>query len=93
MSNGLMPAGTYEFTADGKMMNGLTFEENGDIVFYENGKPIYAGVVQDKDGNFYYINSSKKAVKNCTYTIYATMTNDLVPAGTYTIDAEGKLVF
>ena len=93
MSNGLMPAGTYEFTADGKMKNGLTFEENGDIVFYENGKPIYAGVVQDKDGNFYYINSSKKAVKNCTYTIYATMTNDLVPAGTYTIDAEGKLVF
>ncbi len=93
MSNGLMPAGTYEFMADGKMKNGLVFEDNGDIAFYKDGKPIYAGVVQDKDGNFYYINSSKKAVKNCTYTIYPAMTNDLVPAGTYTFDADGKLVF
>ncbi len=92
MSNGLMPAGTYEFMADGKMKNGLVFEENGDIAFYKNGKAIYAGVVQDADGNYYYINSTKKAVKNCTYTIYAAMTNGLLPAGTYTFDADGKII-
>ena len=92
MAHGLLPAGTYQFAADGKLKIGLVFEDNGDIVFYENGQTIYAGLVQDAEGNFYYINSTRKAVKNCKYTISAAMTNGLMPAGTYTFDAEGKMV-
>ena len=131
-TNGLLPAGKYEFGADGKMINtpeiepeqpdtpvvpdpepeqpdpepeqpdpkpeqpevknGLVKDEDGNIRYYENGVAIYKGLAQDENGNYYYINSSKKAVKNCTYSIGASKTNGLLPAGKYVFDAEGKMI-
>ena len=97
-SNGLVPEGTYSFGPDGKMiielpdetLQGLVIEANGDVRFYENGVAVYKGLVQDGEGNYYYINSSKKAVKNCTYGV--TKTNDLLPVGAYAFDADGKMI-
>ena len=100
-ANGLLPAGTYHFGPDGKMIdppvnpdvkNGLVFEDNGDICFYDNGVVQYKGLVRDADGNYYYINSYKKAVKDCTYAISAARTNGLLPAGTYHFGPDGKMI-
>ena len=106
-ANGLLPAGTYEFGADGKMIleteepnpeepavkNGLYTDEDGEIRYYVDGVATYAGLVQDEEGNFYYINSTKKAVKNCTYTIGTSKANGLLPAGTYEFGADGKMIY
>ncbi len=92
-TNGLLPAGTYTFGADGKlvMKQGVVVEENGDIRYYKDDVAIYAGLVQDTDGSYYYISGSDlKAVKNCTK--YITYTNGLLPAGTYTFGADGKMI-
>jgi glucan-binding YG repeat protein len=104
-TNGLLPAGTYTFDAEGKMMNppaeepevpvvkeGLVKDDDGEIRFYKNGVAIKAGLVQDAEGNYYYINSTLKAVKNCSYAFSTAMGNGLLPGGTYQFDAEGKLI-
>ncbi|MBE5869210.1 MAG: hypothetical protein E7293_09730, partial [Lachnospiraceae bacterium] len=46
---------------------GLVLEKDGSVRYYVNGAATRAGLVQDSEGNYYYINSSLKAVKNCTY--------------------------
>jgi len=72
--------------------NGLVFDSDGNIRYYVNGVATRAGLVQDSLGNYYYINSSMKAVKNCTYGFNSTMSNGLLPAGTYKFDANGKMI-
>ena len=114
-TNGLLPAGKYEFDETGKMIleeepevtptptptptpeepevkNGVYTDEDGEIRYYEDGVAVYAGLVQDAEGNYYYINSAKKAVKNCTYSIGEPKTNGLLPAGKYEFDEAGKMV-
>ncbi len=99
-TNGLLPAGTYSFGADGKMIieevpevkNGLHTDEDGEIRYYVEGVATYAGLVQDAEGNYYYINSTKKAVKNCKYGIGEAKTNGLLPAGIYEFGADGKMI-
>ena len=93
LSNGLVPNGSYYFGADGKMVmskNGLSLDDDGYIRYYKADVPVYAGLVQDADGNYYYINSSLKAVCNTNY--YVSKTNDLLPAGEYTFGADGKMI-
>ena len=113
MANGLLPAGTYKFGADGKMINppvqpeepdvpevpeeptvknGLVVDADGEIRYYVNGVATRAGLVQDAEGNYYYINSTLKAVKNCTYAFSDAMANGLLPAGTYKFGADGKMI-
>ena len=75
-----------------EVKNGLYTDEDGEIRYYVDGVATYAGVVQDEDGNLYYINSTKKAVKNCTYGISAGRTNGLIEAGTYEFGADGKMI-
>ena len=96
-TNGLLPAGAYNIDADGKIA--VTFLDNdgkliekadGEIVYFENGEAQYKGVVQATDGSYYYVNSTKKAVKSQTYFI--TKTNGLIPAAEYTIGADGVIV-
>ena len=72
--------------------NGLCRDADGEIRYYVNGEEIYAGLVKDEEGNYYYINSTLKAVKNCTYGIGAARTNGLLPAGEYSFDADGKMI-
>ena len=94
-TNSLMPAGTYTFDADGKMVietpstkNGL-IEENGDLYYYVDGVKTHRGLIQVY-GAYYYINSSCKAVKDCDY--YVSNTNDLMAKGTYHFGTDGKMV-
>ena len=90
-TNDLLKAAKYTFDAEGKLMKleGLHEDQNGDLCYYVDYVKSYAGLVE-VDGNFYYIASDLKAVKNCTY--YVTKTNNLKPAGYYTFDADGKMV-
>ena len=92
-SNGLLPTGKYNFDADGKMIikHGVVIDDDGEIRYYVNNKVTYAGLVKDYQGNYYYISGSTlTAIKNTTR--YITFTNDLLPAGTYTFGADGKMV-
>ena len=102
-TNDLLPAGFYNFGADGKMTdapivtpepepepgekNGIV-EENGELYYYVNGVKTYAGLIQI-DGDYYYVNSSCKVVTNQRYWI--SKTNDLLPAGFYNFGADGKM--
>ena len=75
--------------------NGLCdaiFAGKTEKVYAQNGICIRAGLVQDAEGNYYYINSSLKAVKNCTYAFSDAMANGLLPAGTYKFGADGKMI-
>ncbi len=73
------------------MKNGLVHDEDGEIRYYVNGVATRAGLVQDVDGNYYYINSTLKAVKNCTYAFSDAMANGLMPGGTYHFDENGVM--
>ena len=86
-ANGLLPAGTYIFGADGKLQL-----KNGFI----DGRYYIDGVMQANlglikvDGDYYYIHGNG-AVQVGTFYVNAGKTNGLLPAGTYTFDADGKL--
>lgn len=99
-SNGLINTdGYYNFGSDGKLLNppteddmkktGLIRDFDGEVRLYQNGRATYGGLVKDSAGNYYYINSSLIAVRSCSYTI--SKTNDLLPAGTYNFDKDGKM--
>jgi len=78
------------------------FDENGHMVYNTvvNGAfygatgeaPDYAGVVQDNEGNLYYVGGIHGAVrKSATFTIGASKTNGLCAAGKYTADQSGVI--
>lgn len=78
---------------DPDVKNGLVFDDDGEIRYYKDGVAVQSyGLVQDADGNYYYINSSKKAVKNCTYAFSTAKGNGLLLGGTYQFDADGKMI-
>ncbi len=92
-TNGLLPEGTYKFDADGKIIlkQGVIKDADGEIRYYVDGTAVYAGLVQDSEGNYYYISGNGcVAVKNSTR--YITFTNGLLPAGTYIFGADGKMI-
>ena len=90
-TNDLLKAAKYTFDAEGKLMKleGLHEDLNGALCYYVDYVKNYAGLVET-DGNYYYIASDLKAVKNCTYKV--TKTNDLKPEGFYTFDTDGKML-
>lgn len=63
-TNGLLPAGKYTFDATGKMVIETVEPEEPEVT---PAPEVKNGLYTDADGNYYYINSTKKAVKNCTY--------------------------
>lgn len=96
-NNELLPVATYEFGADGKMLNapdsgdalknGIVMED-GEMYYYVNGIKTYAGLIQI-DEDYYYVNSSCKVVTG-SYTI--SKNNDLLPVATYEFAADGKML-
>ena len=90
-TNDLKPAGYYTFDADGKMIikNGLV-EENGDLYYYVDGAKTAAGLIE-WEGNYYYIASNLKAVKDAKHYVFADKANGLKPAGWYWFNADGTM--
>lgn len=95
MANGLMPAGTYHFGPDGKMvlpeppelLNGIY-----DDYYYEDGV-----VVKDKglvlfEGDYYYVIYNGKIKKDGDRVVTEDKTNGLMPAGKYHFGPDGKMV-
>ena len=90
-TNGYVDVGTYRFDAEGKMI--LTTElvdENGTLYYYLNGKRTANAGLLLIDGDYYYIGSGAIAVTNDS--VWVEKTNGLMAKGTYTFDAEGKMI-
>ena len=86
-TNGLLPAGTYEFGADGKMLNGIHMVD-GTLYYYVNGVRTAAGMIE-LNGNYYYVRTSGQLAIGY---YYCNTTNGLMPAGFYTFDVDGSMI-
>jgi len=94
-TNGLMPAGEYQFGADGKLImnNGpIADAYNGAYLnFYKDGIRIYEEGLYEYNGDYYYVRSNGLLLTWGT-EIPADKTNGLMPAGEYQFGADGKLI-
>ena len=90
-NNGLLPAGTYRFDAEGKIiMAAEVVNEDGVMYYYKDGRRVdNAGLIL-YNGDYYLISSG--AMPICNETRYVSRTNGLLPAGEYTFGADGKLI-
>ena len=94
-TNGLLPEGNYKFDADGKMIikQGVVKDSDGYIRYYVNGVATVPGLVQDREGNYYYISGNGGiAITNKTYYVSESKTNGLLPVGNYTFGEDGKMI-
>ena len=103
LANGLITPGLYRFDETGALVgkggvavpgskpDGLYFEDNGRIRYYQNGVPIAAGLVQTEDGSIYFINMLRYAVKGY-YAVSEEMTNGILPAGFYMFGDDYKML-
>ena len=88
MTNCDLPNGTYEFGADGKMLNGIV-DKDGVLYYYENGQGVEKGLVC-VDGDYYF--SAYKGKLVVGKTLKTWMTNCDLPNGTYEFGADGKML-
>ena len=82
----------YAADENGVWQEDLTglFHYNGEIYYCVSGIiQEYPGLVKI-DNDYYYFRSSSTAVRGRTYWI--TVTNDLLPAGPYVFDEDGKMI-
>ena len=93
-----LPAGTYAFGADGKMVVVIPEPKNGpqaDGFFYVNDVKQTGYKLLEYNGNYYFVGDYNKYAVNKTVSLSKTRLAeaglDLV-AGKYYFDAEGKLV-
>ena len=90
VTNDLVPTDVYYFGADGKMdrKNGFV-EENGELYYFENGiRWTRRGIFQVED-TYYYAKANGGLIRN--QSIWANITNDLVPFDMYYFDENGKM--
>ncbi len=84
-----LPCSTYEFGADGKMLQGIVEKEDG-LYYYVNGKITYENSGLNKIGDdYYFVNGSGKCV---TGKYYAWATNCDLPCAEYEFGADGKML-
>ena len=91
-ANGLLPAGEYQFGADGKliMQNGPVADPYNPqyLNFYINGIRVYEEGLYEYNGDYYYVRSNGLLL---TWGMYISKTNGLLPAGEYKFGTDGKL--
>jgi glucan-binding YG repeat protein len=82
----------YLFGEDGKLRTDLTglYHVGNDTYLLEEGRRIEEAGLVFIDGYYYYFAANAKAVKGRSY--WPSKTNNLLPAGNYTFDAQGRLV-
>ena len=93
-ANGLLQAGTYEFGADGKLLNGTKADASGTLYYYKDGEigsRIYNNELVEINGSIYFVKWSGKVAANEVREISEAQANGLVEAGTYEFDADGKM--
>ena len=94
-TNGLLDAGTYTFDDAGRIIfpekpkNGIV-AENGSLYYYVDGVLTGAGLIQIGNDYYYVRTSTGEVVHGRSY--WVTDTNDLLPAGPYTFDTDGKMI-
>jgi len=97
-ANGLKPAGTYYFGADGKLTDESSLPtsvkcgDDGVMYYYKGGKigsGVYNGELVTIDEAIYLVQWSGKVTANETRTITSAKSNGH-PAGTYEFAADGK---
>lgn len=82
-----LPAGNYEFDAEGKMLNGIV-DKNGTLYYYENGKTGTCGLIEI-DGDYYYVYWGG-VIKTGKCYVEATFCD--LPVGNYEFGADGKML-
>ena len=87
-TNGLMPNDTYEFGADGKMLDGIV-NKDGKLYYYETGKPKMAGLVEI-DGDYYFAGGSKGEIS--IGKTYVWEGNNILPEDNYYFAEDGKMI-
>ncbi len=90
MGNGLLPAGNYEFGADGKMLDGIV-ERDGNYYYYVDGQPKMAGLVE-VDGAYYFAKDAQGlCIKGQTYYIWKS-DSGLFANSNREFGADGKML-
>ena len=96
-SNGLLPAGTYFFGADGKLFigTGVVWNANDQLYYYykngQLGNKQYNSELAEIDGKIYLVKWSGKVAFNETREIPKSKANGLLAAGTYYFGADAQL--
>ena len=94
-TNGLLDAGIYTFDDAGKIIfpekpkNGIV-AENESLYYYVDGVLTGAGLIKIGNDYYYVRTSTGEVVHGRIY--WVTDTNDLLPAGPYTFDTDGKMI-
>ena len=91
-ANGLIPAGDYHFSADGKMTNPPVkdgIDSNG--YYRENYQVVKDKGLVQVDGDFYFVIYNGKVKKDGDRTVTEEKANELLPAGTYHFGTDGKM--
>ena len=85
-----LPTGTYEFGADGRILDGIV-EKDGVLCCYVMGKPKASGLFE-LDGKYYFVSGSNgELVVGKSYYVWETNGID-IPMKTYEFDSEGKML-
>ena len=90
----LLPRWGYYFDENGvilhdeKFQNGIT-DVDGKLYYYIDGIKVHMGMFRIGQ-DYYYAKSNGELIVNGSY--YCERVNELMPVGTYTFDADGKMV-
>ncbi len=87
--NGLLPEASYEFGADGRMLDGIV-EKDGVLYYYVNGRPKQAGLICI-DGDYYFAGGANGELA-VNKTQYVWQPNGLLPEKNYDFDASGRML-